>query len=83
MKLELRLEFIYLFGWFMLGVWSDKMILMLNSTQVDVIVDVEVEPGKKNVCQHCIIYYDILIPDTYSAISEQCYSSVHRASKYR
>ena len=48
---------------------------MLNSTQVE-FVDVEVEPGKKNVCQHCDVWYDILIPDTYFAISYYFVSSV-------
>ena len=43
MKLESRLEFIYFLWWVLLGVWFDEMRLMLNSTQVEVIVEVEVE----------------------------------------
>ena len=68
-KLKLLVELVFKVGCesgVKLIVWvgCEKKKLMLNSTQVKVKIEDEVEPGTKNVCQYCNVWYDILIPDT-------------------
>ena len=46
LKLEFNYNSGWVVGWWWVGGWSDKMNLILISTLVEVVVEVEVELGK-------------------------------------